>query len=608
MIGMSDDDARAHAEQQMVKEARTDGAKWQPGERRALEETVRECRLRFFMLAEYLFNWEIWSTPDGQMEFVSNACERICGYPPESFYRNPDFFAAIMHEADLPAWRRVQAVMRSGAPGGEAEFRVRTPDGRERWIHYVVRRAESPDGEFVGLRAVCRDISERKMLAMQLKHQAWHDPLTDLPNRPLCMDRIGRTLERARRKRTVDFALVFVNLDRFKNINDSLGHAIGDQVLRDTAMRMIAEVRSMDTVSRVGGDEFVVLLEEVESEDEVRAILSRLMEAVRAPVSIGPRTVRVTGSFGVVMGGPSFESADEILRNANIAMHYARQQGGGNSAFFDPSMLEKAMHLMHIEMDLYRALEREEFFLVYQPIVHIGTRRISGFEALVRWNHPENGAVSPAEFIPVSEGTGQIMHIGRWVLMEACHTMARWRSRFPEFSEMTVSVNLSARQLSQPGVVELVAEVLRETGLPPRCLHLEVTETMLMENPEFSNMTLKRLKELGVKLCIDDFGTGYSSLAYLQEFPIDTLKVDRSFVGRMSREPGNFKIVQAVVALAHSLGLDVVAEGVEEEEQRIMLSELRCEGGQGFLFSRPVRGEDVPAMVLGGLPGNGRVL
>lgn len=564
----------------------------------SMSHALDKSQQRFRVIAEHLFNWEIWVGPSGNMEFISDACERVCGFSPDYFYKNPDFFAAIMHEADIPIWRKLQAMMSGGARVGEAEFRLRTPDGRERWIQYLVRRAEGADGEFLGYRAACRDISERKMMSMQLKHQAWHDPLTDLPNRTLCMDRIGRTLERSKRKGISDFALVFVDLDRFKVINDSLGHAIGDQILRDTAIRMVGEVRAMDTVSRIGGDEFAILLEEIDSVAEAQAIIRRIMDAVEEPITIGPKIVRVTGSFGVVMGDTACGTAEEVMRNANIAMHHAREDGWGNMVMFKSSMLERAMHLMHIEMDLYRALDMEEFFLVYQPIVSIGSKSITGFEALVRWNHPDRGVVSPAEFIPVSEGTGQILNIGKWVLMDACRTMAKWRNLHPEFEDLLVSVNLSARQLSQPSMVDQVADVLRETGLPARCLRLEVTETMLMGNPEFANMTLGRLKEIGVKLCIDDFGTGYSSLTYLQAFPIDTLKVDQSFVGKMSREPGNFKIVQAVVALAHSLGLEVVAEGVEEEEQHIMLSELRCEGGQGYLFSRPILGEDVPELVF----------
>ncbi len=566
--------------------------------RGSMSRALYECQRRFTVLADHLFNWEVWFGPDGAIEFVSDACERVCGYTADNFYRNPDFFSAIMHESDLPIWRKLQGMMTGGARTGEAEFRLRTPDGRERWIQYIIRRVECADGAFYGHRAICRDITERKLMAMQLRHQAWHDPLTDLPNRTLCMDRIGRALERSRRKDEHCFALVFADLDRFKVINDSLGPAIGDQILRDTAIRMVREVRSMDTVSRIGGDEFAILLEDIESEAEAQGIIRRIMDAVEEPITIGSKIVRVTGSFGVVVGHGSCDTAEEILRNANIAMHHAREEGWGNMVIFNETMLERAMHLMHIEMDLYRAMDMEEFYLVYQPIVRIGSKDITGFEALVRWNHPDRGTVSPAEFIPVSEGTGQIMNIGKWVLLEACRTMAFWREQYVEFADLIVSVNLSARQLSQPGMVDQVADVLRETGLPAGCLRLEVTETMLMGNPEFANMALSRLKELGVKLCIDDFGTGYSSLSYLQAFPIDTLKVDQSFVGRMSREPGNFKIVQAVVALAHSLGLEVVAEGVEEEEQHIMLSELRCESGQGYLFSRPIRGDEVPNLVF----------
>ncbi|WP_035068095.1 putative bifunctional diguanylate cyclase/phosphodiesterase [Nitratidesulfovibrio termitidis] len=549
----------------------------------------------FRVLADHLADWESWEDASGKVVFVTPACQRITGYSLESFRANARFIEGIMHPEDLPLWRKHRDMVASGAEMVEVEVRVRTQDGRERWLACTSRRLHDADGASLGVRFSGRDVTDRKIMLTQMKHQAWHDPLTGLPNRALCLDRIDRSLHRARRGADNVCAVAFLDLDRFKVVNDSMGNAAGDQVLREVARRLAENTRTIDTVSRLGSDEFILLLDEVRSEEEALITVRRICASIEPPLEVAGRQIRISASVGVVMnrGGGN---ADEMLRNANIAMHHVKEHGGDGMAVFQPSMLEQAMNLMQLEIDLHRALDNNEFFLVYQPIMSLHDRKLTGFEALVRWNHPDRGIVGPSEFIPVSESTGQIHQVGRWVLAEACRALGAWREQQPSMRGVVMHVNLSARQLSQPGLVEQVAAVLRETGLPARCLKLEVTETMLMENPDYANMVLRRLKEIGVRLCIDDFGTGYSSLSYLQQFPIDTLKVDQSFVARMCREPGHFKIVQAVVALAHSLGLDVVAEGVEEEEQRIMLSELSCEGGQGYLFSRPVPGEDVPAM------------
>ncbi|WP_029456693.1 EAL domain-containing protein [Solidesulfovibrio alcoholivorans] len=440
------------------------------------------------------------------------------------------------------------------------------------------------------------DITDRKLLESQLAHMAFHDPLTGLPNRSLCLDRIRQAIERSKRRDNYQYAVIFLDLDRFKVINDSLGHHMGDRLLEGVAKRLRECVRGLDTVARLGGDEFVVLLEETGSYREIIRIVKRIRVAIGEVFTLCEHDVHVTCSMGIVISPCLYEKPEELLRNANIALHRAKGEGRNRFKVFNTRMLEDAIRLMDLENDLRLALKRGEFFLDYQPILALRDRRLTGFEALVRWRRPGKGVASPMEFIPVAEDTGLIVPLGAWVLTEACRTMAAWQRRFPEARAMSMSVNLSAKQLAQPMLVEEVTRILRETGLDPHALKLEITETVIMDNPEVSILRLKRLKELGVRLSVDDFGTGYSSLSYLQRFPIDTLKVDRAFVSDIEARE-NRKIVGAVVALAHSLGLDVVAEGVELETQSDVLTGFACEAGQGFLFSRPVCGDEVERML-----------
>jgi diguanylate cyclase (GGDEF)-like protein/PAS domain S-box-containing protein len=442
---------------------------------------------------------------------------------------------------------------------------------------------------------IVTDITDRKQLESQLAHMAFHDPLTGLPNRSLCLDRIRQALERSKRRDNYQYAVIFLDLDRFKIVNDSLGHHVGDRLLESVARRLRECVRSLDTVARLGGDEFVVVLEETGSYREVVRIVKRIRDAMSEVFPLSGHDVHVSASMGIVVSPAIYEKPEELLRNANIALHRAKDEGRNRFKVFNTRMLEDAIRLMDLESDLRTALRRGEFYLDYQPILALRDRRVTGFEALVRWRRPGKGIAPPGEFIPVCEDTGLIVPLGLWVLTEACRTMASWQARFPETAGMSMSVNLSAKQLSQPSLVEDVERILRDTGMDPRALKLEITETVIMDNPEVSILRLKRLKALGVRLSVDDFGTGYSSLSYLQRFPIDTLKVDRAFVSDLDTSE-NRKIVGAVVALAHSLGLDVVAEGVELETQSDVLTGFACEAGQGFLFSRPVCREDVERM------------
>jgi len=440
------------------------------------------------------------------------------------------------------------------------------------------------------------DITDRKQLETQLAHMAFHDPLTGLPNRTLCLDRIRQALERSKRRDNYQYAVIFLDLDRFKVINDSLGHHMGDRLLENVARRLRECVRGLDTVSRLGGDEFVVLLEETGSYREIVRIVKRIRASMCEVFQICDHDIHVSASMGIVISPAIYDKPEELLRNANIALHRAKSEGRNRFKVFNTRMLEDAIRLMDLERDLRLALKHGEFFLDYQPILALRDRRLTGFEALVRWRRPGKGVVPPNEFIPVTEDTGLIVPLGLWVLEEACRTMVVWQQAFPAALGMTMSVNLSAKQLAQPMLVEDVERILRATGLDPRSLKLEITETVIMDNPEVSILRLKRLKGLGIRLSVDDFGTGYSSLSYLQRFPIDTLKVDRAFVSDIDTTE-NRKIVGAVVALAHSLGLDVVAEGVELERQSDVLNEFSCEAGQGFFFSRPICQEDVERML-----------
>lgn len=442
------------------------------------------------------------------------------------------------------------------------------------------------------------DITDRKQLENQLAHMAFHDPLTGLPNRSLCLDRIRQAIERSKRRENYQYAVIFLDLDRFKVINDSLGHHMGDRLLEGVARRLRECVRGLDTVSRLGGDEFVVLLEETGSYREIVRIVKRIRSAMGEAFRLCDHVAHITCSMGIVVSPALYDKPEELLRNANIALHRAKAEGRNRFKVFNTRMLEDAIRLMDLENDLRRAISCGEFFLDYQPILALRDRRLKGFEALVRWRRPGKGVASPMEFIPVAEDTGLIIPLGLWVLGEACRTMAGWQQEFPEARAMSMSVNLSAKQLTQPTLVEDVERILRSTGLDPRSLKLEITETVIMDNPEVSILRLKRLKDLGVRLSVDDFGTGYSSLSYLQRFPIDTLKVDRAFVSEIDSAE-NRKIVGAVVALAHSLGLDVVAEGVELETQSDVLNGFSCEAGQGFLFSRPIGQEEATRLLCG---------
>ena len=420
------------------------------------------------------------------------------------------------------------------------------------------------------------------------RHAAYHDALTGLPNRALLAEHIKLSIQRAKSGRGHRFAVLFLDLDRFKNVNDSLGHGAGDQLLDAIARRLEQLSRPADTVARTGGDEYAVLLDGLQDHDDAVNFAERLQKELANPFVIAGQEVYVTASVGIALSDSSFETPENLLRDADIAMYRAKEKGKARYEVFDSVMHARAVALLRLENDLRRAIERQEFRVFYQPIVALETRRIVGFEALVRWQHPERGFVPPGEFIPLAEETGLVADIDRWVLRESCRQMAEWQQLAPANRALTLSANLSSKELTQADLVGSIKSTLDETGFDPHCLRLEITESAVMENAETSATMLAQLRDIGVRISIDDFGTGYSSLSYLHRFPVTTLKIDRSFIGRMTEDGEKFEIVRTIMTLANNLGMDTVAEGVETERQLAQLRLLKCEYGQGYLFSKPV--------------------
>jgi diguanylate cyclase (GGDEF)-like protein len=438
----------------------------------------------------------------------------------------------------------------------------------------------------------------------QLARQAFRDSLTSMPNRALFMDRLSHALTRTER-RGEQLAVLFLDLDRFKVVNDSLGHSVGDQLLVGVSQRLAACLRPEDTIARLGGDEFAILLEDVKDDRAPTSVADRLTAELQQPFKVEGREVIITVSIGIAMSTAKRMTPEDILRDADLAMYHAKGKGKARYEVFDKSMNAPAQERMDLELDLRNAVTRGEFILHYQPVVDLPSGRITEVEALVRWKHPRRGLLFPADFVGLSEETGLIVPLGRWVLHEACRQTRQWQLASPG-TPLAISVNISARQLQQPGLVEEIAAVLRDTRLNPSTLRLEITETVVMHDAPATLAKLEALKALGVQLAIDDFGTGYSSLGYLKRFPVDTLKIDRSFVKGIGGNVEDSAIVRAVITVAKSLNLSVTAEGIETAEQLEQLRTLGCDHGQGYFFAKPLTSDRVPALLLSTSPWGAR--
>ncbi len=534
--------------------------------------------------------------------YYSPRWKSMLGFEVDRIGESPEEWLNRIHPDDRT---RVEAELAAHlerhAPCFESEHRMQRHDGEYIWVLNRGLAVRGQDEKAYRMAGSTSDITSRKRAEEQLVHDAFHDTLTGLSNRALFADRLGLAIERAKRSPRYHFAVLYMDLDRFKVINDTFGHPMGDRVLVACAARLKVCLRSIDTVARLGGDEFVVLLEDSHDTWDVPRVAERIGHELALPFELNGRQVFVTASIGVVLGGATYERPEQVLRDADIAMYKAKSAGKARYEIFDDAMREVALAHLEIEAGLRGAIERSEFEVHYQPIICLKSGRVTGFEALVRWRHPERGLIAPNEFIPVAEETGLIVLLGDWVLQEACAQMKRWQSQYPVEPPLVINVNLSAKQFAQHGLPERIEQILQQTGLDARSLRLEITESTIMEDSTIGAQMLARLQALGVEVEIDDFGTGYSSLSYLQQFPINTLKIDRSFIQRMSsraeRNATGDGIVRTIVKLAQQLGLTVVAEGVETAEQLAQLEALDCEYGQGYFISRPMAQADVDSLL-----------
>ncbi len=550
------------------------------------QQTLRESEKRFRALIENSIDIIMILNPDGKVIYSSPSAQKFL-YDFDENNFNISIFN-IIHANDRQLIRHTlqKAVKNSSEKQYIKEFKIK--NYRHKWqIFEAVFTNLTSDNYIEGIVVNCHNITDRKIAEEKLLHDAFHDSLTELPNRALFMDRLSNALARYQRHSQDQFAVIFIDLDRFKIVNDSLGHLAGDQLIIEVANRLKQDMRDDDSVARMGGDEFAILLEYVKSEENAEYVAQRIQQLLQLPFYINDQEVYTSASIGIVLPNKDYKSPADILRDADTAMYRAKTLGKARQEVFNTSMYADNLAQLKLEIDLRQALQRNELELYYQPIILLETGLICGFEALLRWKHPQRGIISPNEFIPIAEETGLIIPIGWWTLQQACQQTYNWQQQF-SLQSLTISVNLSGRQFSQSKLVEQVDEILFRTCLDHHSLRLEITETTIMENEQIVMGILSELKAMNIQLNIDDFGTGYSSLSRLRNFPIDTLKIDRSFVMTMDSESQNLEITKAIISLAANLEIDVIAEGVEKATQLALLRDLKCKYGQGYFFSKPV--------------------
>jgi diguanylate cyclase (GGDEF)-like protein/PAS domain S-box-containing protein len=529
---------------------------------------------------------------DGSWLQVNEALCKLVGYSEQELRATS--FQRLTHADDVRVVQsQIQRVVEGYIPSHEQEKRYIHEQGHTVWVQWHVSLLKDSESGTKRLFFQVQDITDRKRAEEKLTL----DTLTGLPNRARFYDLLKLRIARKPANKEAHCAVLMLDVDRFKLVNDSLGSASADQLLIQIAHRVKTCMRQNDVLARVGGDEFAVLLDDVSGEEEASSVATRIQQALSISFNLLGQEVYTTMSIGIALGSKTPEDVSDMLRDAETAMHRAKALGKARYEVFGHDMHGELMTRLKMETDLRRAIERDELFVDYQPIVSLQNRTLIGFEALVRWRHPEFGLVPPKDFIAVAEETGLILNIGQTVLRSACLQAREWLETYPSQPPLFVSVNLSVKQFNEPGLVENIAQLLEESNLPPRCLKLEITESVFSDNIEAAVKLLTQLRNLGVQLSIDDFGTGYSSLSYLQRFPIDTLKIDRSFVTQMMENEENLAIVRTIVALAQNLGMDVVAEGVETEDQLRLLRKLECENGQGFLFSTPLGGAQLDQFI-----------
>jgi diguanylate cyclase (GGDEF)-like protein/PAS domain S-box-containing protein len=549
--------------------------------------SLPEAEHRFRTLVEKIpaitYIQHVKATP--RLLYVSPQVETLLGWKPEEYLSHPDHWLALVHPDDQ---ERVQSAASRAIATHEpfsSEYRVVARDGREVWLRDMAVMVEDPTDRAQLWQGVQFDITAEKAAEIQLQHLAFYDSLTGLPNRRLCIDRLETVLNRPRNG---EVALLFLDLDRFKIINDGIGHAAGDDLLIAVAQRLAANIPGHGTLARFGGDEFVAVLEHVGDLQDVVDVAEKLLAELRCPFHAKGYDLVVGGTIGIAIASPSLSTPTDLLRAADVALYRAKADGGGDFAVFTPDVDQQRLEWLEHEADLRRAIERRQFHIAYQPIVDIASQRIHAVEALLRWNHPERGVLHPSDFLPLADETGLIVPLGKWVIEEACRQMQRWQERYPAARSLQVSVNLSGRQFREADLETDVAQALSNTGLSPQSLALEMKEDDALANSTGIATALNALKGLGVKVTIDDFGKGWAALGSLTRFRIDDLKIDGSCISKLGQHQQDVDIVRAMVSMAKAIGMNVTAGAVETGEQLALLRELGCDRAQGHHFAPPL--------------------
>jgi diguanylate cyclase (GGDEF)-like protein/PAS domain S-box-containing protein len=572
-------------------------------DRVAAERQLRDAEERYRTLVERLpaIVYVADFGSQGTWRYVSPQIEAVLGFTPSDWLADAGLWARQIHPADRELVLAAEEGLRSHGVEQSAtwEYRMLARDGGVVWIRDEAMLIPGDGDRVPQMRGVMIDITDRKHLEERLTHQAFYDGLTGLPNRALFIERLDHALARSMRRPDDIVAVLFLDLDDFKVVNDTLGHTAGDQLLQTVSRRLVDASRADDTAARLGGDEFTILLEDVSSVDEVARYAARILERITAPIDVGEHRLTVSASIGIGISGSGETGAEDLVRQADVAMYRAKQNGKAGFEIYDERMSVEAWRRLEMEAELRRAVEGGQLQVYYQPIYDLTSGGVVEVEALVRWQHPERGLLQPVDFIPFAESMGLILDIDRYVLEAACRQVRAWGIGKGPTAELTLCVNLSAREFRVPGIVESVADILRGTGLPAERLKLEITESVVMIESDLTESIIRGLAGLGVRIAIDDFGVGYSALGYLRRLSADTLKIDRSFVAGLGTSREDAAIVSATIALARALDLSVTAEGIETPAQAALLGELGCDRGQGFLFSPPVPADRLADLLAG---------
>lgn len=570
-------------------------------ERARLHTEVCERERRFQSLIEHTNDVILVLDEHGIIRYASHSAERMLGYTPEYILGHSIY--PCLHREDVPTAQTVfqLAIQHPGRMHRAGEYRVRRNTG-EWCIFEVVATSLLHDPTVQGIVVNGHDITERKAVEGRLQRMALYDTLTGLPNRAFLMEHLQRIIDKTQHHPQHRFALLFLDFDNFKLVNDSLGHLVGDQFLQEITTRLRQCVCSHDIIARLGGDEFTIVLENISDTLDALEVAGRIQRILAEPFYLNAHEMCTSASIGIALSSLGYTRAEDMLRDADTAMYQAKDLGKARHVVFDANMHTAVMQRLLLQTELQRSIDRHELRVFYQPIVELATGHVTGFEALVRWQHPQRGLLTPAAFFHVAEETGAIVPIGEWVLREACHQLRAWQTLFPQSASLTMSVNLSGKQFKQPDLIKTIDHMLRDTGVAPSQLILEMAEGVVMERDRFTSMTLANLQARGIPLCIDDFGTGYASLNCLQDFPLQSLKIDGSFVERMGAGDKAAEIVRAIVELAQNLHLEIVAEGIETQSQADQLRELGCTYGQGYFFSPPIDSVAATRLISGESP------